>query len=263
MAEMLRGDLRRIGFREAELVPTSGHPGVWGYYDAGAPRTLVVYMMYDVQPVEDEGWRVRPFEAQLVDHPLGRALMARGATNQKGPERAFLNALESIIAVRGKLPVNLMVVAEGEEELGSPHYPEIIARYESRLRTANGVLFPANGQGPTGDVAMSLGVKGILYVEMEAKGGARGGPRDAEIHSSLKAIVDAPALRLVQALASLTSPDGNTITVPGYHDSIRQPTVEEQRLVNGVLRNWSAREPMMRKTLGLERFRDGLSGREL
>jgi acetylornithine deacetylase/succinyl-diaminopimelate desuccinylase-like protein len=262
MAEMLRGDLRRIGFREAELVPTSGHPGVWGYYDAGAARTLAVYMMYDVQPVEDEGWRVKPFEAELIDHPLGRALMARGATNQKGPERAFLNALESIIAVRGKLPVNLMVVAEGEEELGSPHYPEIIARYESRLRTANGVLFPANGQGPTGDVAMSLGVKGILYVEMEAKGGARGGPRDAEVHSSLKAIVDAPALRLVQALSSLTSPDGNTIVVPGYYNAIRAPNIEEQKLINGMVDEWTRREPSLRQSLGVDRWIDGSSGRD-
>jgi acetylornithine deacetylase/succinyl-diaminopimelate desuccinylase-like protein len=262
MAEMLRGDLRRIGFREAELVPTSGHPGVWGYYDAGAARTLAVYMMYDVQPVEDEGWRVRPFAAELVDHQHGRALMARGATNQKGPERAFLNALESIIAVRGKLPVNLMVVAEGEEELGSPHYPEIIARYESRLRTAAGVLFPANAQAPTGEVSMALGVKGILYVEMEAKGGARGGPREAEVHSSLKAIIDAPALRLVQALASLTSPDGNTIVVPGYYDAIRPPNMEEQRLINGMVEEWTRREPSLRQSLGVERWIDGLSGRD-
>jgi acetylornithine deacetylase/succinyl-diaminopimelate desuccinylase-like protein len=262
MAEMLREDLRGIGFREAELVPTSGHPGVWGYYDAGAARTLAVYMMYDVQPVEDEGWRVRPFEAELVDHQHGRAVMARGATNQKGPERAFLNALESIIAVRGKLPVNLMVVAEGEEELGSPHYPEIIARFESRLRTAAGVLFPSNAQTPTGEVSMSLGVKGILYVELEATGSARGGPREAEVHSSLKAIVDAPALRLVQALSSLTSPDGNTIVVPGYYDAIRPPNVEEQRLINGMVAEWTRREPTLRQSLGVERWIGGLSGRD-
>jgi acetylornithine deacetylase/succinyl-diaminopimelate desuccinylase-like protein len=262
MAEMLRDDLRRIGFREAELVPTSGHPGVWGYYDAGAARTLAVYLMYDVQPVEDEGWRVRPFEAELVDHEYGRALMARGATNQKGPERAFLNALESIIAVRGRLPVNLMVVAEGEEELGSPNYPQIIARYQSRLRTAAGVLFPSNAQAPTGEVSMALGVKGILYVEMEAKGGARGGPREAEVHSSLKAIVDAPALRLVQALSSLTAPDGNTILVPGYYDAIRPPTVEEQRLINGMVEEWTRREPSMRQSLGVAQWIGGLSGRD-
>jgi acetylornithine deacetylase/succinyl-diaminopimelate desuccinylase-like protein len=262
MAALLRDDLRTLGFQEAELVPTSGHPGVWGYYDAGAPRTLVVYMMYDVQP-EETGWSVPAFEGRLVDNAHGRVLMARGATNQKGPERAFLNALGAIIATDGRLPVNLMVAAEGEEELGSPNYPQIVEKYEARLRRADGVLFPMTSQDASGDVSLPLGVKGIVMMEIEARGGAAGGPTRAEIHSSLKAIVDAPALRLVQALATLTTPDGNALRVPGYYDAIRQPTVEEQRLVNGMLRNWAAREPVLRRTLGLERFRNGLSGRDL
>jgi acetylornithine deacetylase/succinyl-diaminopimelate desuccinylase-like protein len=262
MAALLRDDLRKIGFREVELVPTKGHPGVFGFYDAGAPTTLVVYMMYDVQPVEPEGWRVNPFAGDIVDHPLGRVLMARGATNQKGPERAFLNALESIVAARGTLPVNLLVVAEGEEELGSLNYPEVIAKYADRLRRANGVLFPGNSQGPTGRPTMSLGVKGITYFELEARGDSSGGPKTAEIHGSFKAIVDAPAWRLSQALASLVSKDGNTILVPGYYRSIRQPNDEEQRLINGMLDEWTRNEPAFRGSLGVNRWIDGLSGRE-
>jgi len=260
MATMLRDDLKALGFQEAEVVPTAGHPGVWGYYDAGAARTLLIYMMYDVQPVE-ENWRVPPFAAELVDTEHGRVLMARGATNQKGPERAFLNALSSIIAVDGKLPVNLMVLAEGEEELGSPNYPELVDRFEARLRRADGVFFPFNSQAPNGDIAMSLGVKGILYVEMEAQGSARGGPMLSEIHGSYKAIVDAPAWRLTQALASLTSPDGNTIVVPGYYDGIRPPTIEEQQLINALVARGGAlgSSPAM----GIARYIDGLSGREL
>ena len=262
MAAMLRDDLRALGFQEAELVPTGGHPGVWGYHDAGAPRTLVVYMMYDVQP-EETGWSVPAYEGRLVENQHGRVLMARGATNQKGPERAFLNALEAIVAADGKLPVNLIVAAEGEEELGSPHYPEIIAKYEARLKAADGVLFPMTSQDASGEVSLPLGVKGIAMMELEARGGAAGGPTRAEIHSSLKAIVDAPALRLVQALATLTTPDGNRLAVPGYYDAIRQPTLEEQRLVNGMMRDWAAREPVLRRSLGVERFRDGLAGRDL
>jgi hypothetical protein len=104
MSEMVRKDLLALGFKEAELVPTGGHPGVWGYYDAGADKTLAVYMMYDVQPVEPTGWSVNAFDGALVDRPLGKVLMARGATNQKAPERAFLNALEAIIKTQGKLP---------------------------------------------------------------------------------------------------------------------------------------------------------------
>ena len=136
MAELLRQDLDDLGFAESNLVPTDGHPGVWGYYDAGAEKTLVVYLMYDVQPVNPEDWISPPFDAEIIDHDLGKVIMARGATNQKGPQRALLNAIESIIAVEGNLPVNIMVAAEGEEELGSPNNPQIIDAYEDRLQLA-------------------------------------------------------------------------------------------------------------------------------
>jgi acetylornithine deacetylase/succinyl-diaminopimelate desuccinylase-like protein len=260
MAALLRDDLKGIGFQEAELVPTSGHPGVWGWYDAGAEKTLLIYMMYDVQPVEPADWRSPPFEARLVDHDLGQVVMGRGATNQKGPERALLNAISSILAVEGKLPVNLMVAAEGEEELGSPHYPEIIDRYEARLRTADGAIFPFNSQDASGNFRMSLGVKGILYMEMEARGGSRGGPANAEIHGSYKAIVDAPAIRLVQALASLTSADGNTIVVPGYYDGVHAPGLDEQRMINTMAADWNDEREL--QLLGVERWIDGVTGRD-
>ncbi|HUP49213.1 MAG TPA: M20/M25/M40 family metallo-hydrolase [Thermoanaerobaculia bacterium] len=263
MAAMLRDDLQRIGFRDVEIVPTSGHPGVAGFYDAGAKKTLAVYMMYDVQPVEPEGWRVGAFDGALVDHDLGRVLMARGATNQKGPQRAFLNAVESIIAVEGKLPVNLLVIAEGEEELGSPHFPEVVARYEERLRNTSGVIFPMFGQDPSGAVTLTLGVKGILYFEMEARGGERGGPVSAEVHGSTKAIIDSPVWRLVQALASLTSKDGNTIAVPGYYDSIRPPNEEERRLVASMVKVWPAREAAMKRTLDVRRWTNDWTGEHL
>ncbi len=261
MAAMLRDDLEALGFQEAELVPTDGHPGVWGYYDAGAERTLMVYLMYDVQPVNPEDWRSPPFEAELLDHELGTILMARGATNQKGPERAFLNALEAIIAVDGTLPVNLMVLAEGEEELGSPHYPQIVDAYEDRLRTADGALFPMNLQGPTGELGLNLGVKGILYTEIEAVGNPEtGGPQEAEIHGSYKAIVDAPAWRLVEALATLVSDDGNTILVDGYYDGVRPPTPEEERLINGLVDEWN--DEQRQEILGVARWIDGITGRD-
>ena len=262
MAEMVRGDLEKLGFKEAELVPTGGHPGVWGFHDAGAPKTLAVYMMYDVQPVDTIGWQVPGFEGALVDHQYGKALMARGAVNQKGPERAFLNAVKAIIATRGKLPVNLMVISEGEEELGSPHLPEIVAKFADRLRGAVGVIFPSTGQNPRGITNLVLGNKGIVYFELESVGDSSGGPRRAEIHGSLKAIVDAPALRLVQALASITSPDGNTILVEGYEDPIRPPTDEEWRLVNGAADQWRANEAEQQKVLGVASWIDGISGRD-
>jgi acetylornithine deacetylase/succinyl-diaminopimelate desuccinylase-like protein len=259
MAELVQSDLKSIGFQETAIVPTAGHPGVWGYYDAGADKTLLVYMMYDVQPVEPADWRSPPFEARLVDSEHGTVVMARGATNQKGPERAFLNAVASIIETQGKLPVNLMVTAEGEEEISSVHYPEIVDKYEQRLRTANGVIFPFNSQSPTGDFEMSLGVKGILYLELEATGGPQGGPKTAEIHGSYKAIVDAPAIRLVQAISTMTSKDGNTILVPGYYDAVRPPTEEEQRLINTLADTWD--DARLQQGFAVDKWIDGVSGK--
>jgi acetylornithine deacetylase/succinyl-diaminopimelate desuccinylase-like protein len=262
MAELLAADLRGLGFKDVAIVKTSGHPGVFGYYDAGAPKTLVVYMMYDVQP-EESGWSVPAFDGALVERDLGRVLMARGATNQKGPQRAFLNAVDSILKTRATLPVNLMVVAEGEEELGSPNYGQVIDQYEARMKAAHGVFFPMNSQDLSGAVALPLGVKGILSLELSARGGPQGGPKKAEIHSSLKAIVDAPAWRLAHALSTLTTPDGNTVLVPGYYDAIRQPNLEEQRLVNGMLKNAAGREEVMKRSFGVDRFIDDLKGRPL
>lgn len=261
MAELVAGDLRALGFQEVELVETDGHPGVWGFYDAGAPRTLMVYMMYDVQPVEPN-WQIEdPFAGELVEHEIGTVLMARGATNQKGPERAFLNAVRAILDVHGTLPVNLMVVAEGEEELGSPHFAQVLEPYLERLRTADGAFFPMNVQSVSGQADLNLGVKGILYFELEARGGEWGGPSRAEIHGSYKAVVASPTLRLVNAIASMTSPDGNTVTIPGYYAPVRGPTEDEQRLINGI----AARGGLdrQRSALGVARWVDGLEGRDV
>jgi acetylornithine deacetylase/succinyl-diaminopimelate desuccinylase-like protein len=153
-----------------------------------------------------------------------------------------------------------MILAEGEEELGSPNFPQAVQKYADRLRTASGVFFPFNSQDPRGDITLNLGVKGILSFELEAKGGPHGGPSRAEIHGSYKAIVDAPAIRLVQAIASLTTPDGNTILVPGYYDAIRPPSEEEQRLVNGMAAAWAQGEADARQAFAVERWIDSLSG---
>ena len=260
MAEMLRDDLTELGFNDATLVPTDGHPGVWAHYDAGAEKTLVLYLMYDVQPVNPEDWQSPPFAAEVIDHDLGKVLMARGATNQKGPQRAFLNALESIIAVDGALPINIMVAAEGEEELGSPNYPQVIDAYEDQLSQADGVLFPFNSQTPDGKINMILGVKGILYIEMSSTGGEWGGPSRAEIHGSFKSLVDSPVWRLNKALSSMTSADGNTIVIPGYYDGIRPPTVEESMLINaGIEQRDDAR---LQEMLAVDHWIDNKTGTE-
>jgi acetylornithine deacetylase/succinyl-diaminopimelate desuccinylase-like protein len=187
-------------------------------------------------------------------------MMARGATNQKGPERALLNAIDSIIKVTGGLPVNLMVLAEGEEELGSPHYPELVDEFEDRLSDADGVLFPFNSQNLKGELTVLLGVKGINYWELESKGGSWGGSSKSEIHGSFKAVVDSPTQRLIEAIASMTTSDGNTILIPGYYDDVRPPTVEESMLINSLAKSWTGDD--WKKGFGLTKFIHGLEGKD-
>src|SRR6184192_4371552 len=137
--------LRDAGFNSVTKVPTEGQPGIFATLDAGAPRTLGLYYMYDVKQADPAEWSSPPFEAALVDKPgLGKVVMGRGAVNQKGPEGAFLAALHAIRGAGKKLPVNLVLVAEGEEEIGSPHFPQIVRRPEvmQALSRCAGVEMP-------------------------------------------------------------------------------------------------------------------------
>ena len=264
-ADMTREYLAAAGCKETELIPSDGHPGVWGFCDAGAERTLVIYWMYDVQPVNPEDWTTPPFEARVVPEKRwgenGKIIRARGAINTKGPERAFLNAVESIRAVDGKLPVNLMFLCEGEEEMSSPHMPEFVARYKDRLLKADGVLFPMCGQEPDGRANLYLGNKGIVYLELETIGNeTTGGPTAFEIHSSLKAAVDSPVWRLMQALATLTDATGNVIRIEGITDSIREPTAREREVFEALLNDLDT--DLMMKQLKVKRWIDGVDKRE-
>ena len=100
MAHRMIDSFRAIGCKEAELVPTDGLPGIWAYHDAGAPKTIVIYMMYDTQPWEKERWSVDPLSAtRMPKPPFPEVIVGRGAVNDKGPNRFFLNACESILAV--------------------------------------------------------------------------------------------------------------------------------------------------------------------
>src|SRR5262249_30697624 len=152
--------------------------------------------------------------ARLVDKPgLGKAIVGRSAVNQKGPESAFLAALHAVAGAGKKMPVNLVLIAEGEEEIGSPHIGQLVHRpgVEAALRGCVGVFMPSASQDPDGIVTVSLGAKGVVELELVSSGEKWGRGPAKDIHSSLKAMVDSPAWHLVKALDSLVSADGNTI----------------------------------------------------
>jgi acetylornithine deacetylase/succinyl-diaminopimelate desuccinylase-like protein len=210
---------RDAGFQKVEIVETDGKPGVLGLLDAGAPKTVGLYFMYDVKQFDPAEWSSPPLEARLVDKPaLGRVIVGRGAVNQKGPESALLAALHAIRAAKQTIPVNLVLVAEGEEEIGSPHIGQLVLRpdVQAALATTIGVFMPSASQDLDGVVTVSLGAKGVVELELVASGEKWGRGPGKDIHSSLKAMVDSPAWRLVKALDTLVSDDGNTVTIDDY-----------------------------------------------
>lgn len=242
-AELLMSYFRRLGCKEVELVKTDGHPGVWAWYDVGAPKTIAYYMMYDTQPFDEKEWSSPPLAAHLVRmEPFGQVVMARGAVNDKGADAMVLNAMESILEVEGKLPVNLMFCCDGEEEQGSPHFHQVLAPYLDRLKQANAYLTLGPSQNSDGGIDVTLGTKGICAFELTCSGKSWGrGPQERPIHSSRKAILDSPNWRLVKALSSLVSEDGNRVLVEGYYDAIRPPNDEEAQLYRALLEKFKGK----------------------
>jgi len=231
--------LRDAGFGTVTKVPTDGQPGIFATLDAGAPRTLGLYFMYDVKQADPAEWASPPFDAAIVDKPgLGKVVMGRGAVNQKGPEATFIAALHAIRGAGKKIPVNFVLVAEGEEEIGSPHFPQIVRRPEviSALKRCDGIFMPSASQGLDGQVTITLGAKGVIEVELISTGEKWGrGPRK-DVHSSNKARLDSPAWHLVKALNTLTSEDGNDPSIAGFADKARPISEAEKKMVADAAR---------------------------
>jgi acetylornithine deacetylase/succinyl-diaminopimelate desuccinylase-like protein len=245
--------LPEAGFAKVTKVPTDGQPGIFATLDAGAPRTLGLYFMYDVKQADPAEWSSPPWEAALVEKPgLGKVLVGRGAVNQKGPEAAFLDALHAIRGSGGKLPLNLVLVAEGEEEIGSPHFPQIVERPEVQAALGHciGIFMPSATQGLDGEVTTTLGAKGVVELELIASGERWGrGPR-RDIHSSNKARVDSPAWHLVEALVTLVSSDGNDPAIEGFADKVRPLSPAEKAMIAEAARRLD--EASTKKLLGVD-----------
>src|SRR5712691_10546617 len=246
------------GFQKATQVETEGKPGVFATLDAGAAKTVGLYFMYDVKQFDPAEWTSPPLEARIVDKPgLGKVIVGRGAVNQKGPEAAFLAALHALRGAGRKLPVNLVLVAEGEEEIGSPHIGQIVHRpeVEAALRRCVGVFMPSAEQDIDGVVTVSLGAKGVVELELVSSGEAWGRGPAKDIHSSLKAMVDSPVWHLVKALDTLVSADGNTITIENYPKP-RPLSDEERAMIAEASKRRS--EASSKKSLGVQHWIDDL-----
>ena len=251
-----------LRFQRVEVLQTDGKPGVFATLDAGAARTVGLYFMYDVKQFDPAEWTSPPLESRQVDKPgLGQAIVGRGAVNQKGPQAALLAALHAIRGAGKKLPVNLVLVAEGEEEIGSPHIGQLVHRpeVEAALRKSVGVFMPSASQDRDGVVTVSLGAKGVVELELVSSGEAWGRGPTKDIHSSLKAMVDSPAWRLVKALGTLVSDDGNTITIDNYP---KAPPLSDEHKAMIKAAATTRDEAITKQQLGVSHWIDDLPWRE-
>lgn len=256
--ELMARMLQEAGFQQTRIIETDGKPGVFATLDAGAEKTLGVYFMYDVKQSDPSEWSSPPLAAEIVDKPgLGKAVMGRGAVNQKGPQAAFLASLHAIQAAGHKLPVNLVLVAEGEEEIGSPNFSQVVYDPEVQAALADtiGVVMPSAMQDPDGSVSVRLGAKGVIEVQLISSGENWGRGPGKDVHSSLKAMIDSPSWRLVKALNTLVSEDGNTITIDGYPKP-RPMTADEKAMMAAIAE--SRDEATMKQQLSTEHWIDDL-----
>jgi acetylornithine deacetylase/succinyl-diaminopimelate desuccinylase-like protein len=232
-AEWLASDLRRIGMQSVEVLPTEGHPVVYGEWLGAGPDvpTVLVYGHYDVQPVDPlDLWESSPFEPEIRD---GR-LYARGASDDKGQLYTHVKAVESMLAANGKLPVNVKMFFEGEEEIGSQHLTPFVLANCARLAADSTVISDGQIISPE-QPSITYGLRGMAYMEIRVRGPKR------DLHSgSYGGSVHNPAQVVAEIIASLHDEKGR-ITIPGFYDRVVPLSEGERELLSqvpGTLQSW-------------------------
>src|SRR2546425_2219746 len=236
-AEMVRAMMAELGCK-TRTWSKGGHPLVIGELDVGAPVTLVEYEMYDVQPVGDlNAWTAPPFAAEIRQVPeVGEAIIARGSTNSKGALSNHFFTWKTIRDV-DEMPVNLKILAEGEEEISSANFIEFIRTHRRELR-ADGAIANDYSEDLRGVPTIYLGVKGCLYLTIWSRGNPQGGgPMDSEIHSSNAVWIGSPVWRLLQALNTLVDRDQRP-AIDGIWEDVVPPTKTDIAMVNALAKRF-------------------------
>ncbi len=245
-AEHVSRSLRDLGF-ETQLLdkPPGGHHVVYAELRGASPRTLLFYDHYDVQPPEPlDLWSSPPFQPTLRDDRL----YGRGVSDNKGNIAARLAAIRAWREVRGQLPCSIKFCIEGDEEIGSPHMEEFVEQHRELL-AADACLWEGGGVTWEGIPQVTLGVKGLLYVELESNTISR------DAHSSYGTVLPNAAWRLAWALASIKGPD-ERVLIDGFYDAVRPPTAEERAAVEAM----PSEEGETLKTYGIETALTGVRG---
>jgi acetylornithine deacetylase/succinyl-diaminopimelate desuccinylase-like protein len=221
-AEFLADQMRAIGLDRVEVMPTPGHPVVYGErLRAPGKPTVLIYGHYDVQPVDPlELWHTPPFEPTIRD---GR-LYARGASDDKGQVFMHLKALEALLQTEGELPMNVKLLIEGEEEIGSRHLDAFVAEHQEMLKADVIVISDTTMLGPD-QPSVCYGLRGLAALQIDVKGA------NGDLHSGLYGgAVQNPIHALVHILDSMRDENGR-VTVEGFYDGVVEPTDEERRAI--------------------------------
>ena len=218
-AEFAAEQLRKSGMEHVEVIPTERHPLVYAdWLHAPGKPTVLCYGHFDVQPPDPlELWETPPFEPSERNGNL----YARGAADDKGQMYSHVKALESLHAVYGKLPVNVKVLLEGEEEVGGISVAEYVSRNPQKLK-ADVALVSDTEMYTEGLPTLNIGLRGLVYMEIEARGPAR------DLHSGLYGGAAPNAVFGLIELLSKAKDASGRIQIPGIYDEVEPPSAEEK-----------------------------------
>jgi acetylornithine deacetylase/succinyl-diaminopimelate desuccinylase-like protein len=246
MANLLQRRLEAIGAKVQQF-PTGRAPVVYAELGSG-PRTLMIYNHYDVQPADPiDLWTTPPFEPTVREGKL----FARGVSDDKGDLMCRIQAIEAWQNTIGALPLKIKWVIEGEEEVGSEHLAEWAAEHAEML-TADGCLWEGGGKDEEERFVLSMGLKGIQYLELRVHGAER------DLHSGYAAIAPSPVWRLVWALNSIKDEHDN-ILIDNYFEHVRQPNAAELAMLKAMPFD----EERTKKVMGIQRFIEDEHGLEV
>jgi len=211
--------MREIGIDNVQVFDTQRHPVILGKVGTAAERTLLVYGHYDVQPPGDrKDWKVDPFAAEVVNDRI----IGRGTCDMKNNLMASIHAVKALTESRKSIPINLMFLFEGEEEILSPSFKPFVEKHKEELSACDSILCgDGGGENKDGQALLIYGLKGALSMEFLVNSAS-----GVELHSSFAGVVENPAWRLLSALRCLREDD--RIVVPHFYDGVKEPSVKEK-----------------------------------
>ncbi len=270
-AELTHALLNELPDTQVRLVESTGNPVILGMTRAPDPaaKTLLFYCFYDLVPVVPEDWVSPPFEPTIMDAEAiglsadhGKVLVARGAADHRGPLIAAMQAVRAMQQTPQGLPVNILWLVEGEEEIGSPSLGAFVAEHQAELRQADAFWVPRMSRtSDHGAMLVHRAWKGQMWIYLTIESGEWGGALDGQdLWAANLNWVDAPMWRLTRAVATLVDAD-DRIAIDGFWDHVVPAGPQEEAELAALLEGFDEAEAA--RAVKIRHFKGGASGRDL